>query len=70
MINDFCFVIKINKTTPLFQNGHFYTASDSNTVQVHTFPDGSPDGLVTRFTAPVTHMCFNESGSHLLAGSR
>ena len=31
---------------------------------------GSPDGILTRFTALVNHLCFNQSGTVLAAGSR
>ncbi|XP_064600556.1 WD repeat and HMG-box DNA-binding protein 1-like [Liolophura sinensis] len=52
-----------------FKNDRFFTASDSNSVQAYTFPDGAPDGIITRFTSPVTHMCLNSSGSTLVAGA-
>ncbi|KAK3093566.1 hypothetical protein FSP39_017398 [Pinctada imbricata] len=53
----------------LHKNGRFYTATDISTIQAHTFPDGAPDGILTRFTAPVNHMCLNKSGKRLVAGS-
>lgn len=46
------------------------TASSSNTVQIHTFPEGEPDGILTRFTTNATHVAFNGSGSRVAAGSR
>lgn len=46
------------------------TASSNNTVQIHTFPDGDPDGILTRFTTNATHVTFNSSGSRVAAGSR
>ncbi|PVD25434.1 hypothetical protein C0Q70_13090 [Pomacea canaliculata] len=52
-----------------FRNGRFFTATDNNAVQASKFPDGMPDGLITRFTAPVTHMVFNASGSTMVAGA-
>ncbi|KAM3625824.1 uncharacterized protein V6R79_018136 [Siganus canaliculatus] len=45
------------------------TASSNNTVQIHTFPDGDPDGILTRFTTNATHVTFNSSGSRVAAGS-
>ncbi|XP_006818558.1 WD repeat and HMG-box DNA-binding protein 1-like [Saccoglossus kowalevskii] len=51
------------------KNGRLYTSSDTNTVQAHTFPDGSADGIVTRFTAPVNHMNLNKDATVLLAGA-
>ncbi|XP_015762017.1 PREDICTED: WD repeat and HMG-box DNA-binding protein 1-like [Acropora digitifera] len=50
------------------KNEKIVTASD-NAVQAFTFPEGSPDGILTRFTAPVNHLCFNQSGTVLAAGS-
>ncbi|KAK7444590.1 hypothetical protein BaRGS_00040412 [Batillaria attramentaria] len=44
------------------ESGRFFTATDANSVQASKFPDGSPDGLITRFTAPVSHMVLNSSG--------
>ncbi|XP_072031398.1 WD repeat and HMG-box DNA-binding protein 1-like [Amphiura filiformis] len=52
-----------------FKNGRLYTASDSNTVQAHTYPEGGPDGILTRFTAPATHFCISEDGTKMAAGS-
>ncbi|XP_064622093.1 WD repeat and HMG-box DNA-binding protein 1-like [Lineus longissimus] len=52
-----------------FRNNRFYTASDTNTVHAHTFPEGNPDGVVTRFTAPVNHMVLNKTGTKLAAGA-
>ncbi|XP_048732901.2 WD repeat and HMG-box DNA-binding protein 1-like [Ostrea edulis] len=52
-----------------FKNSKFYVATDTNTVQAFTFPEGSTDGIVARFTAPVNHMCLNQAGTTLIAGS-
>ncbi|KAM9860393.1 WD repeat and HMG-box DNA-binding protein 1 [Aulostomus maculatus] len=51
------------------KNGKLVTASSNNTVQIHTFPDGEPDGILTRFTTNATHVSFNRSGSKVAAGS-
>ncbi|XP_034471215.1 WD repeat and HMG-box DNA-binding protein 1 isoform X1 [Hippoglossus hippoglossus] len=51
------------------KNGKLVTASSNNTVQIHTFPDGEPDGILTRFTTNATHVTFNSSGSRVAAGS-
>ncbi|XP_041791961.1 WD repeat and HMG-box DNA-binding protein 1 [Chelmon rostratus] len=51
------------------KNGKLVTASSSNTVQIHTFPDGDPDGILTRFTTNATHVAFNSIGSRVAAGS-
>uniref|UniRef100_A0A8C4ZQD5 WD repeat and HMG-box DNA binding protein 1 n=1 Tax=Gadus morhua TaxID=8049 RepID=A0A8C4ZQD5_GADMO len=45
------------------------TAGSNNTVQIHTFPEGDPDGILTRFTTHATHVAFNHSGSRVAAGS-
>lgn len=51
------------------KRGKLVTASSNNTVQIHTFPDGDPDGILTRFTTNATHVAFNSSGSRVAAGS-
>uniref|UniRef100_A0A3B4GW80 WD repeat and HMG-box DNA-binding protein 1 n=1 Tax=Pundamilia nyererei TaxID=303518 RepID=A0A3B4GW80_9CICH len=51
------------------KNGKLVTASSNNTVQIHTFPDGDPDGILTRFTTNATHVAFNSIGSRVAAGS-
>ncbi|XP_075868884.1 WD repeat and HMG-box DNA-binding protein 1 [Nelusetta ayraudi] len=51
------------------KNERLVTAGSSNTVQIHTFPDGEPDGILTRFTTNATHVAFNSSGSKVAAGS-
>ncbi|KAG1663728.1 WD repeat and HMG-box DNA-binding protein 1 [Nymphon striatum] len=52
-----------------FAEGRFYAATDSYSIQAYTFPDGDNDGIVTRFTSPVTHMCVSDDGEVLVAGS-
>lgn len=52
------------------QNQRLVTAGSTNTVQIHTFPEGEPDGILTRFTTNATHVAFNSSGSKVAAGSR
>ncbi|CAH1793164.1 unnamed protein product [Owenia fusiformis] len=51
------------------KDGKYYTAVDSNTITAHTVADGSPDGIVTRFTAPANHMVLSEDGTQMLAGA-
>lgn len=62
----------MSKTSIVFfsQNDRFYIATDANTVQAYTFPGGSPDGILARFTAPANHICINQMGTTLVAGSR
>ncbi|KAM3876748.1 WD repeat and HMG-box DNA-binding protein 1 [Diretmus argenteus] len=51
------------------KNSKLVTAGSNNTVQIHTFPDGDPDGILTRFTTNATHVAFNSTGSRIAAGS-
>ncbi|XP_063804462.1 WD repeat and HMG-box DNA-binding protein 1 [Pseudophryne corroboree] len=51
------------------KNGKVVTASSNNAIQMHTFPDGDPDGILTRFTACANHVVFNADGTKIAAGS-
>ncbi|XP_036398840.1 WD repeat and HMG-box DNA-binding protein 1 [Megalops cyprinoides] len=51
------------------KNGKLVTAGSNNTVQIHTFPDGDPDGILTRFTTNANHVAFSSNGSRVAAGS-
>ncbi|NXP03494.1 WDHD1 protein, partial [Thinocorus orbignyianus] len=51
------------------KNGRLITAVSNNTVQIHTFPEGAPDGILTRFTTNANHVTFNSDGSKIAAGS-
>ncbi|MCJ8737169.1 hypothetical protein PDJAM_G00020940 [Pangasius djambal] len=51
------------------RGGKLVTAVSNNTVQIHTFPDGDPDGILTRFTTNANHVTFNSSGTRVAAGS-
>ncbi|NXN06559.1 WDHD1 protein, partial [Indicator maculatus] len=51
------------------KNGRLITAISNNTVQVHTFPEGAPDGILTRFTTNANHVIFNGDGTKIAAGS-
>ncbi|XP_036054366.1 WD repeat and HMG-box DNA-binding protein 1 isoform X1 [Onychomys torridus] len=51
------------------KNGKLVTAVSNNTVQVHTFPEGVPDGILTRFTTNANHVVFNGAGTKIAAGS-
>ncbi|EPY84018.1 hypothetical protein CB1_000513022 [Camelus ferus] len=52
------------------KNGKLVTAVSNNTIQVHTFPEGVPDGILTRFTTNANHVIFNGDGTKIAAGSR
>uniref|UniRef100_A0A8B9PAV2 WD repeat and HMG-box DNA-binding protein 1 n=1 Tax=Apteryx owenii TaxID=8824 RepID=A0A8B9PAV2_APTOW len=51
------------------KNGRLITAVSNNTVQIHTFPEGAPDGILTRFTMNANHVVFNSDGTKIAAGS-
>ena len=51
------------------QGDTFYIGSDNNTIEARKIADGNFDGIVTKFTAPVTHIDSNKSGTHLVAGA-
>ncbi|KFQ34621.1 PREDICTED: WD repeat and HMG-box DNA-binding protein 1 [Merops nubicus] len=51
------------------KNGRLITAVSNNTVQIHTFPEGAPDGILTRFTMNANHVIFNRDGTKVAAGS-
>lgn len=51
------------------KNGKLITAVSNNTVQIHTFPEGAPDGILTRFTMNANHVVFNSDGAKIAAGS-
>uniref|UniRef100_T1I8X1 WD repeat-containing protein 55 homolog n=1 Tax=Rhodnius prolixus TaxID=13249 RepID=T1I8X1_RHOPR len=46
-----------------------YVGTDTNIVQAYTFPDMELDGIITRFTAPVTQIDISPDGRTLVAGS-
>ncbi|NXF08688.1 WDHD1 protein, partial [Smithornis capensis] len=51
------------------KNGRLITAVSNNTVQIHTFPEGAPDGILTRFTMHANHVTFSRDGTKVAAGS-
>nr|XP_058149388.1 WD repeat and HMG-box DNA-binding protein 1 isoform X2 [Dasypus novemcinctus] len=51
------------------KNGKLVTAVSNNTIQVHTFPEGVPDGILTRFTTNANHVVFSGDGAKIAAGS-
>jgi len=53
-----------------FQNKHYYVGSDNNSVQAYTFPESDRDGIISRFTAAVTHIAVSNDGKRIVAGSR
>uniref|UniRef100_A0A665WXL0 WD repeat and HMG-box DNA-binding protein 1 n=1 Tax=Echeneis naucrates TaxID=173247 RepID=A0A665WXL0_ECHNA len=63
------FITVGEKAYSLALKNKLVTASSNNTVQIHTFPDGDPDGILTRFTTNATHVAFNSNGTRVAAGS-
>ncbi|XP_012519194.1 PREDICTED: WD repeat and HMG-box DNA-binding protein 1 [Propithecus coquereli] len=57
------------KSREELDNGKLVTAVSNNTIQVHTFPEGVPDGILTRFTTNANHVVFNGDGTKIAAGS-
>uniref|UniRef100_A0A670XXL1 WD repeat and HMG-box DNA-binding protein 1 n=1 Tax=Pseudonaja textilis TaxID=8673 RepID=A0A670XXL1_PSETE len=51
------------------KNGRLITAVSNNSVQIHTFPEGLPDGILTRFTTNANHVVFSADGSKVAVGS-
>lgn len=43
--------------------------TDMHVLQIYTHPENQTDGMVTRFTASITHVSFNKDGSKVAAGS-
>lgn len=39
-----------------FKDNRLFVATDNHVVQAYTFPAFDKDGIITRFTAPVTHI--------------
>uniref|UniRef100_A0A4X2KS58 WD repeat and HMG-box DNA binding protein 1 n=1 Tax=Vombatus ursinus TaxID=29139 RepID=A0A4X2KS58_VOMUR len=51
------------------KKGKLITSVSNNTIQIHTFPNGAPDGILTRFTTSANHVVFNRDGAKIAAGS-
>ncbi|KAJ9590981.1 hypothetical protein L9F63_015987 [Diploptera punctata] len=55
--------------TVALKGDHYYVGTDNNNVQAYTFPGSDRDGIVSRFTAPVTHLDISSDGTKIAAGS-
>ncbi|KAH3854450.1 WD repeat and HMG-box DNA-binding protein 1-like [Dreissena polymorpha] len=51
------------------KGSRYFAATDTNTIQAYNFPEGTPDGILTRFTAPANHIVLNKTGKILVAGA-
>ncbi|CAL4087061.1 unnamed protein product, partial [Meganyctiphanes norvegica] len=49
-------VVKCAYNAVAFKDGCFLVATDTNLLQTYTMDEGSPFGIITRFTAPATHI--------------
>ncbi|XP_045610408.1 WD repeat and HMG-box DNA-binding protein 1 [Procambarus clarkii] len=45
-----------------YRNGCFLVGTDCNWVQAYTMDEGAPSGIITRFTAPPTHIVVSKDG--------
>lgn len=52
------------------QDGHFLVGTDSNWVQSYAMDEGAPDGIITRFTAPPTHIAVSKDGKRVACAGR
>ncbi|CAH0390384.1 unnamed protein product [Bemisia tabaci] len=50
--------------------GKIYVGADNNSVQIFTYPAAELDGMLTRFTAPVTDISVTPDGKFVAASSR
>ncbi|KAG8239086.1 hypothetical protein J437_LFUL018806, partial [Ladona fulva] len=51
------------------KDDHFYIGNDNNHVQAYSLKGKSRDGIITRFTAPVTHIAVSKDGRTIVSGS-
>ena len=51
------------------QKGKVYIGTDMHALQIYSVADHQPDGIVSRFTANVTHISINRDGTKIAAGS-
>ncbi|XP_071522492.1 WD repeat and HMG-box DNA-binding protein 1 isoform X1 [Panulirus ornatus] len=52
-----------------YLDGRFLVGTDSNWVQAYTIDEGAPDGIITRFTAPPTHISVSKDGKKVACAS-
>ncbi|XP_069678187.1 WD repeat and HMG-box DNA-binding protein 1 [Periplaneta americana] len=55
--------------TVTHKGDHYYVGTDNNNVQAYTFPGSDRDGIISRFTASVTHIAVSGDGKRIVAGS-
>ncbi|KAF2895708.1 hypothetical protein ILUMI_10488 [Ignelater luminosus] len=47
------------------KGSRLHIATDNNSVQLMTFPEGERDGILVRFTAPVNHMAIGKNHEYI-----
>lgn len=65
-----CFINFLPNFLFFLQCGKIYVGADNNSVQIFTYPAAELDGMLTRFTAPVTHISVTPDGKFVAASSR
>ncbi|XP_011171190.1 WD repeat and HMG-box DNA-binding protein 1 [Solenopsis invicta] len=55
--------------TAISKDGKIYVGNDNNTVQILTYPDLEKEGIVTRFSAPVSALATAKDSSLIVSGA-
>ncbi|KYM96439.1 WD repeat and HMG-box DNA-binding protein 1 [Cyphomyrmex costatus] len=55
--------------TAISKNGKIFVGNDNNTVQILTYPDLEKEGIVTRFSAPVSALATTKNSSLIISGA-
>ncbi|KYN15387.1 WD repeat and HMG-box DNA-binding protein 1 [Trachymyrmex cornetzi] len=55
--------------TAISKNGKIFVGNDNNTVQILTYPDLEKEGIVTRFSAPVSALATAKDSSLIVSGA-
>ncbi|XP_014482710.1 PREDICTED: WD repeat and HMG-box DNA-binding protein 1 [Dinoponera quadriceps] len=55
--------------TAISKDGKIYVGNDNNTVQILTYPDLEKEGIVTRFSAPVSALTTAKDSNLIVSGS-
>ncbi|XP_076066619.1 chromosome transmission fidelity 4 isoform X2 [Oratosquilla oratoria] len=52
-----------------YKDGELLVSTDTNVVQSFTMDEGAPAGIITRFTAPATHIIVSSDNKTVVAGA-
>ncbi|XP_011639181.1 WD repeat and HMG-box DNA-binding protein 1 isoform X2 [Pogonomyrmex barbatus] len=55
--------------TAISKNGKIFVGNDNNTVQILTYPDLEKEGIVTRFSAPVSALATTKDSNLIASGA-